>query len=67
VLARYRAGLIAGLARAAHVGPLRINAARCGGADLAGKRAATLAIATHSAHRVGHELRRQTRDIGIIL
>jgi hypothetical protein len=66
-MARNRAGLIAGLARATHVGPLRINAARCCDADFAGKRAATLAIATHSAHRVGHELRRQARDIGIIL
>ena len=66
-MARYCAGLIAGLTRAAHVGPLRVNAARCGDADLAEERAATLAIATHAAHGVGHELRRQARDIGIIL
>jgi len=67
VLARYRAGLIARLTRAAHVGSLRVNAARSGDADLAGKRAATLAIATHAAHGVGHQLRRQARDIGIVL
>jgi hypothetical protein len=66
-MARHRAGLIAGLTRAAHVGPLSVNAARRCDADLAEKSAATLAIATHAAHRVGHEFRRQARDIGIIL
>jgi hypothetical protein len=67
VLARYRARFVAGLARAAHVGPLGVNAARCGDPDLAGKRAATVAVATHAAHGVGHQLRRQARDIGIVL
>jgi hypothetical protein len=65
--ARYRAGLIPGLTRAAHVGPLGVDAARCGDPDLAGKRAATVAVATHAAHGVGHQLRRQARDIGIVL
>src|SRR5205085_9784546 len=72
---RRRTGVVAGQARAAHVGPRRIDRARRRNADLSGERRAAIAVAAHFRARIvdincgdrrerGIALQREARPLG---